>query len=134
MRAPYSTIIRLPWTTPPLNANQRLHWAHKAKLTKQIRNAVTLLARDVPFLDRIQVRLDWVVTDKRRRDEDNLFPTFKACIDGLVDADVVPDDTSDFVVREHPRIVRVQDGEKRIELHIVEVAPEPGCDCPVDHG
>lgn len=121
MRAPYSTVIRLPWTTPPLNANQRLHWAHKAKLTRQIRDTVTLLARDVPFLDKIQVRLDWVVTDKRRRDEDNLFPTFKACIDGLVDADVVPDDTSDFVIREHPRIVRAPGDEKRIELHIVEV-------------
>jgi len=127
----YETVILLPWETPPLTANQRLHWARKAKLTRTIRDAIAHLARDVPYLDRAVVRLDWIVTDKRRRDEDNLFPTFKACVDGLVDADVVRDDTSEYVTREHPRILRKPGEKKRLELHVSEIVND--CDCPVDH-
>lgn len=34
------TTIELPWLKPPLNLNQRLHWAQKAKETKLIRSTV----------------------------------------------------------------------------------------------
>jgi len=121
MPDPHRTLLRLPWTTPPLTANQRLHWARKGQLTRTIRDTVATLARPIPYLNKIRVRLDWYVTDNRRRDEDNLFPTFKACVDGLVDADIIPDDTSDFVIREHPRIVREAFGEKRLVLLVEEV-------------
>ena len=35
--------------------------------------------------------------DRLRRDQDNLVPTLKPCIDGLVDAGVIPDDTPEYV-------------------------------------
>lgn len=103
-------LIDLPYTAPPLTANQRLHWAPKAELVKQIRGDVATLARSkrLPLgLDRIEVTLHWQAPDRRRRDSDNLYPTLKACIDGLRDAGVVVDDdstrvTSNCVVHEGP--------------------------------
>lgn len=37
--------LNLPYQKPPLNMNQRLHWAKKAKLTKNVRSAAYFLAR-----------------------------------------------------------------------------------------
>lgn len=95
-----------PWLSPPLSANQRLHWARRARLTADVRNATALLARQagVPAMGRCEVTLVWTVTDKRRRDTDNLYPTLKAACDGLVDAGIVPDDTPEFMVKHAPVI------------------------------
>lgn len=117
----YSATFTLPWDRPPLTANQRLHWAVKAKLTKHIRVTAARLARDVPFLDRVEVELVWVVTDRRRRDAENPVPTLKALCDGLVDADVVPDDTPGFMVKRMPVIRFEAGGVRRLELTIREL-------------
>lgn len=102
---PYRLV--LPYLRPPITANQRHHWARKAKLTRQVRNAAQLLARaeHVPELGRCAVRLVWTVTDRRRRDADNLVPTLKACADGLVDAGVVADDVPALMTKHMPEIV-----------------------------
>lgn len=92
--------LKLPWTSPPLTMNQRLHYRVKAKLTKEIRDAAFLLAKHhkVPkHCGRIRVTLVYHPTDRRRRDAINLAPTLKAIEDGLVDAQVVPDDTPTYI-------------------------------------
>lgn len=101
-------ILKFPWGRPPLNANQRLHWAAKSRLTKDIREVTAWLAKsaEVPAMPRCEVQLAWTVTDSRRRDEDNIYPTFKAMCDGLVDAGIVPDDTPDLMVKLAPVIER----------------------------
>lgn len=38
-------VIPLPWDRPPLNLNQRYHWAVKARETARIRTLVAYLAR-----------------------------------------------------------------------------------------
>lgn len=98
--------IRFEYEKPPLTANQRLHWARKAALTRDVRAAAGMLARQakIPTLDRCEVWLTWYVTDRRRRDADNVFPTMKAMCDGLVDAGVVEDDEPRFMVKHHPAI------------------------------
>ena len=113
-----------PWPRPLLNANQRMHWAQKATITRQVRGAGELMMRDanIPALGRVEIGLDWYVKDRRRRDPDNLFPTYKALADALVDAEIVPDDTPEYVTRLMPRIVSDPYTEPRIILTVKELA------------
>jgi len=82
---------------PMLNLNQRYHWAKKAQLTKHWR-ALALtnaMAADLPRnLDRIHVVAHVVKPTSRQYDIHNLMPTLKACVDGLVDYGLIPDDTN----------------------------------------
>lgn len=114
------TTLVFEWPRPPLNANQRLHWAAKSKLTRDVRDTAAFKAKSagVPEVDHVSVRLVWVVTDKRRRDTDNTYPTFKAMCDGLVDAGIVPDDTPQFMTKLAPQIRYEPGGTARIELEV----------------
>ncbi|MGW5647535.1 hypothetical protein [Saccharopolyspora sp. NPDC003762] len=105
--APTVYRLALPFERPPLTANQRLHWRTRADLTRMVRKTAATLARaaKVPALGRCAVRLVWTVTDRRRRDADNLVPTLKACADGLVDAGVVADDVPELMTKHMPEIV-----------------------------
>lgn len=92
-------VLELPHERPPLNLNQRLHWAAKHKLTQSLRSTAYILAKGagIPLMGRVKVTLVWDVPDNRRRDEDNPVPTLKALCDGLVDAGVVVDDTFEMM-------------------------------------
>lgn len=112
------TVLTFPWPKPPLSANQRLHWAAKAKETRRIRDTTRFLAVALDPSKHITVQLIWVVTDKRRRDSDNTYPTFKAMCDGLVDAGIVPDDTPEFMTKLGPIIRHEPGGTARLELEV----------------
>jgi len=121
-------VVRLPWAKPPCSANDRDHWRVKARKVAEIRAVACVLlypsvAADntVRGMSRIAVGLTYVPRDKRRRDPDNLVvPLFKALVDGIVDAGIVPDDTSEYVVRSMPQILP-PDGDPRLYLTIREV-------------
>lgn len=115
--------IHYTWRTPPLTANQRLFWAAKADITRQVRRLTATLAQNagIPPMPRCEVLLTWFVTDNRRRDSDNTYPTFKVCCDALVDAGVVPDDTPQYMVKAAPQIVRVHEGQPHLTLTITEL-------------
>lgn len=84
--------INLPWTQPPLTANQRMHWAKKASVTREVRQTTRVLAHGAPRADRLVVTLHYRPRVRRRIDAHNLFPLVKACCDGLIDAQIAPDD------------------------------------------
>lgn len=101
--------VRLPYTSPPLSANQRLHPMARHRLVHDVRADVATLCRVLPKLERVAVELHYVPRDRRRRDEENLAPLLKACIDALTPsrrtrkgvapgAGVIPDDTPAHVV------------------------------------
>lgn len=91
------TTIRLPYTKPPLSLNDRMHWRKRAQIVKALRSYVGGMAIYMaPYRPR-HVELHYVPRDKRRRDADNLVATLKPCLDGLVDAGVIEDDTPEFV-------------------------------------
>ncbi|MEV4021857.1 hypothetical protein AB0K14_03305 [Actinosynnema sp. NPDC050801] len=123
--APTSYLLPLPYDRPPLTANQRHGWRRRARLTAGVRRTTATLARSVgvPALGRCSVRLVWTVTDRRRRDADNLVPTLKACADGLVDAGVVVDDVPALMVKHMPEIVL---GERGALVLVVEPLPIGG--------
>ena len=76
-----------------LNANQRLHWAKRSAMTKLLRVEASLHAHGLAPMQRahLTVAVGW--PDKRRRDVHNVFSTIKACVDGFVDAGLLPDDS-----------------------------------------
>ena len=115
----FSGTIYLPIATNPMSMNARQHWRVKAKHTKQWRDFARLQAARYPELTSCDVTLTWFVTDKRRRDEDNLYLLLKALSDGLVDAGVVPDDTAEFMGKKC-RIQPAPEGTKTayMELHV----------------
>lgn len=106
-------ILELGYTKPPpgLSANDRSHWATKARSVAAVRGLVKSLATraGIPPMQRCQVEVIWVVKDKRRRDVDNPLYFYKAICDGLgadkgVSAHIVPDDTPEYMVKTIPRI------------------------------
>jgi len=115
---PFATVIRFDYTSPPLTANQRMHWRKKAEITKTVRAVTALKAARIPALGKCRVTLTWVVTTKRRRDADNIVPTLKAMCDGLVDAGIVADDTPDLMEKVMPVIVYEKGGTARMELRV----------------
>ncbi len=113
--------LRLPWTKPPLSANDRHHWRRKAAIVATVRGTTAglVMAADWPVeADHITVGLHYWPRDNRRRDADNLVvPLFKALVDGLVDARVVVDDDDSHVTRLMP-VIHPADGDPRLELWV----------------
>lgn len=111
-----------------LSANQRLHWAQKARRTRSIRTRAFLLARtalhdgDVTHhAGRTLVHALIGYSTKHKADPPNSYPTIKACIDGLVDAGVFPEDTSDHVVLSFDRDRKKADkGAYRVTLMFID--------------
>lgn len=104
----------LGWSKPPLNMNQRMHWAQKAKLTAMVRNTAHYACKHhrVPKDQaHVDVQLHYRPGDNRRRDADNLVPVLKACCDGLVDHSLVADDTPDLM-RKHMPILHPSEGRR----------------------
>lgn len=93
-----------------LSMNDRMHWTKKARATKAWREAAHFGALEslgrarrmfgVPAL----VTVTLPVRDARPRDPHNLFATVKPIVDGLTDAGLWPDDTSEWVSVTEPAI------------------------------
>jgi hypothetical protein len=107
-----------------LNANQRLHWAPKARITKTIRDAAHILTRQakVPRLESARIVCVYEPNDQRRRDRSNWHPSAKAAVDGVVDAGVLADDSDRYLDGPHIKIGEVHP-RGRLVLHITEVTP-----------
>jgi Endodeoxyribonuclease RusA. len=88
-------VVTIPAPVQFLNANDRLSWQKRARLTKQWREAAIVWARHDKLpknLGPIKVDAHLHFTQTRRRDAANWSPTVKACIDGLVDYGLIADD------------------------------------------
>lgn len=82
-----------------LNANDRLHWARKARRTAELRTAAAWSAKNLTPVDRKQhVVVTFHFTNRNRRDVSNWSPTAKAILDGITDAGVWADDNDAWVV------------------------------------
>lgn len=90
-----------------LNLNDRDHWATRARIVKDWRQtagwAALQLPKDFrPCPGKIVVEITLPVKRMQRRDGHNYAPTIKPIIDGLVDANVVPDDDTSHVLTAEP--------------------------------
>jgi crossover junction endodeoxyribonuclease RusA len=101
-----------PWRfdlpiTRPISLNGRYgHWAAQRRDSNTLKAAVVVLARNacIPHLDRFTAELHYEPRDNRRRDVDNLVPTLKHVVDGLVLAGVADDDDHTRYVLSSPVI------------------------------
>lgn len=126
--------ITLPYTRPPsgLSANDRSHWATRARSIAMVRAQVKNLAYEaaIPHLGRVQVEIIWVVNDRRRRDADNAAPFAKAIFDGLaadtgVSAHIVPDDAPEYMTKLMPRIEYRAGETPHFEVIVADITHRP---------
>jgi len=101
---PFTTTFEFPWTKAPLSLNYRMHRMQAANITKELRSMMHAKARHIPEMTKCRVELVWWVNTKHRRDEENIVPVLKALCDGLVDAEVVPDDVPEYMQKMMPAI------------------------------
>ena len=92
-----------------LNANDRRHWATRARSVRNWRRCAEMYARQADVANRITgpstVAIALTFATRRTRDAHNWGPTLKACIDGLVDAGAWPDDCTDWVRTLEPELL-----------------------------
>ncbi|MGK9222045.1 MULTISPECIES: hypothetical protein [unclassified Microbacterium] len=110
------------WAKAPLSMNYRMHHHVKAKITADLRAQAAARAASFPASRHVEVQLTWVVTDKRRRDEENIVATLKPLCDGLVDAGVVPDDVPAFMTKLMPSIRYEPGGTPHFRLRIAQIS------------
>lgn len=85
--------IRIPAPAEWLNSNDRRHRMADAKITKAWRLATSLACRNIgPLNWPVEITAHIWKPRNNRYDPGNLYPTAKACVDGLVDAGLLPDD------------------------------------------
>ncbi|MEU6475360.1 hypothetical protein ABZ858_00445 [Streptomyces sp. NPDC047017] len=113
--------VALPPRLLLLNSNQRLHHHKRAELTRVLRRAAWAASRKVPHLERAHIIGVLHPEDRQRRDPANWYPSFKACLDGVVDQGVLDDDDHTRVVGPDMRLGEVVTGS-RLVLHIRELA------------
>lgn len=126
-------VITLPPGLKLLNANQRVHHRVRAELTQAIRGAAMAQCSEEPAMRAALVSANQAPVlqhayilgvlhpgSRRRLDPANFYPSFKAAVDGLVDAGVLEDDDHTRVIGPDMRIGPVVK-HGRIALHIQEL-------------
>lgn len=118
-----------------LNANQRPHFQKRRIVTADLRGAAMeaatehpqlmadlAAAKPEPLLARAHILGVFHPPTAGRRDPANWYPTFKAAVDGLVDAGLFEDDDYEHVLGPDMRLgAKVKTGQ--IVLHVTELAP-----------
>jgi hypothetical protein len=91
--------IEVPAPCDWINSNQRLHRMAQAKLTKTWRQATAAAAHGhQPFDGQVTITAHIYKPRGGRYDPGNLYPTAKACLDGIVDAGLLADDDHKHVI------------------------------------
>jgi len=129
-------VLALPPGIKLLNANQRIHYRVRAEQTAVIRNATVeaclahpRLRADLTAAGQAPVlKHAWILGvihpgSRRRLDPANLYPSFKAAVDGVVEAGVLEDDDHTHLLGPDMRLGHVVKGGQLV-LHIYEMTAE----------
>jgi len=120
--------FKLPFDSPPLRSNKRLHHMAEHRIKQDIRQAGFIAGRRAimgsiaPITVPVFIRMVWSVPTKHRRDADSGQPTLKSWIDGIVSAGLLSDDNWQCVPRawceieHHPR----EPMSVRVEIEPIE--------------
>ncbi|MBZ6250526.1 hypothetical protein KVH27_19360 [Streptomyces olivaceus] len=135
MTTPRVFTLTLPTGLKLLNANQRIHHRVRADLTSTLRGAAhaacsenehmraaLAAANPNPVLQHAYILGVLHPGSRRRIDPANFYPSFKATVDGLVDAGVLEDDDHTRVVGPDMRLGPVCKGG-RLTLIVQEITP-----------
>lgn len=133
---PRAFTLALPAGLRLLNANQRVHYRVRGEVTAAIRSAAMMACSEDPVMRAALVtaptaepllRHAYILgvlhpPSRRRADPANWYPSFKAAVDGLVDAGVLEDDDHTRVIGPDMRIGPVVP-RGQLVLHIQELTP-----------
>ena len=109
-----------------MNANDRPNRFAKAaqtKLWREAGKAAAAFSTAPRMTGLVRIVATVHISDNRRREVSNLFPTFKAIVDGFVDAGLIEDDSDRFVIGPDPR--RGYDVDTRIVFTLTQEDPCP---------
>jgi hypothetical protein len=81
-----------------LSANRSLHWSKRSVIVRDWRLAARHDAKGTPAFERAKITVEIMQKAAVLADAGNYYPTVKACVDGLVDAGVLPNDTPSHVL------------------------------------
>ena len=83
-----------------LNANMRLHWRPENERKQVLRALGRAHGRKLGKHEKVQITVEVFYPRRNKRDVNNLQPTMKYYIDGLVDGGkgILPDDSDEYVV------------------------------------
>lgn len=114
-------VLELPWATPPLSMNDRMHPQERARITREVRNVGRDLGRRIlPHgMAHPALTLVWLVTTRHARDSDNVVATLKPLADGISDAGVVEDDTPEHMHKAMPIIAYAKGNPKAPGMYLV---------------
>lgn len=116
--------ITVPAPCGWINSNQRLHRMQTAKLTKQWREAGKAASEGLPpFTCPVHVTAYIWKPRRGRYDVLNLWPSLKAVIDGIVDAELLADDDHSHITGPDMRHGGI--GPARIVLEIEPIKETP---------
>ena len=97
-----SVELDLPMPPRELSPNYRGHFYEIASIRKKYRQDCQVLAQNMmqfgkeyplaPLAPPVVAEVTFTFPDRRRRDQDNVLASLKACWDGLVDAGLLADD------------------------------------------
>ncbi len=126
---PRSISFTFPWFPPEVAPNWTGHHMKKARATKEYRercgwyakmNAAEVFSDQVRrFTSPVLATTTFYVKDKRRRDMNNLDASIKALWDGIVDAGILVDDSSEHL--RHAESKLVVGKERKVEVMLEEV-------------
>lgn len=123
-QAPVRSTIAIPITRWLTSNDRHVHWSIPNQMTQEFRRAARYLAlkEKGPRFSYCSVDAFAFGPSALRHDPGNLYPTIKACIDGLVDAKVLPNDTR----RQIPKLtMHAPQPNDRERLVLVLTAIEP---------
>ncbi len=127
---PRSITLTFPWFPKELSPNARPNRYAKARATREYRHICRMHTREQtwmrkewaqipPLTSPVVASVTFHVTDKRRRDYDNLVAALKPMWDGIVDAGILVDDDYKHLRHAEPKVVLGK--EKRVEVRLEEV-------------
>ncbi len=83
-------VVVLPWPSPKLSPNARVHWGVKAGAVARARDTARWIVlsefRRKPGWDGARLDVEFCPPDRRRRDLDNTIASSKGIFDGIADA------------------------------------------------
>ena len=124
---PRSITLTFPWPPRELSPNARPNRYKKASATKEYRETcgwevIAQMGTDVfgfPYTPPVLATTTFYVDSKRRYDLDNLDASLKPLWDGVVDAGILVDDSSEHLRHGESKVVVGK--ERRVEVTLEEI-------------
>ena len=113
-------IITLPLPPRVLHPNERPpHWAVKHIAAQNYKAMARIVGYGcgARYVEKVQIRPVFYFKTNRRRDGDGLIAWIKAAIDGIKEAGVIEDDSTEHIEWLDPQVGK-DAGNPRLELHI----------------